>query len=684
MLLQSLNYKQMKRFFSCTLAVLTLCAGFASCTDHDEEVIPQLMVTMPTLAVSGTGGAFEVPIVTSGLAADETVEVSANVDWVTNLQGTGEHFSFEVGKAPLDVESRTATFTLSLSNHPAIKATCTLTQGKNHENFYIRMDQLRANSAIYTVVPAEAMKEGNFISYCFGSDELARYASATEVKDAIWAKQEAKAAEIEEQYGKYIVNTLSWRSREGSESSQELVRDLEPGKEYTIVAFGFTGIDYETPEMMEVTTDLVEYSFVTPDEVAQPAPTTLDVKVNVRGALYDLNITSADSEAYIYPYKSTKSSYEKYYPAGMEDELFVVNSMFYYYSGANYESILYKLHKGHYEETFGDIRNNTEGIACAVAFDAHLNLLCQPTKTTFTVGEPIPSDNVLTIGIDEVQPRRVRFKVSGSNSDPFRVYLTGKEDMEELLGGIGSDEEKEELLAQYILKYGSKGQKVRSSEYGIWPATDYVVLAVGVAGHLDEVPTTKVFMQGFTTPEATIGTATCAFDIVKCFDSVEFGEAFDWFGWDGYRTTAFTFARSEDAGQIFYRFDNLNSFRENESAFEADGMGDRFQDWQYMRLETGYEFNKMGVVMSEEGTDLMIYAAAKDKEGNFGPIAYYVMECDKMPISPISEAGVFNPNGGAETKAFRLPQIAHKAELQQPEEQSAVTANRSIRSILIE
>lgn len=96
MLYSPLNYKKMKRFFTWTLAVLSLCAGFASCSDDEEEVIPELIINTPTLFVAGTGGAFEVPILTSGLALDETVEVSADVDWVTNLQATSQSFSFEV------------------------------------------------------------------------------------------------------------------------------------------------------------------------------------------------------------------------------------------------------------------------------------------------------------------------------------------------------------------------------------------------------------------------------------------------------------------------------------------------------------------------------------------------------------------------------------------------------------
>lgn len=99
----------MKRFLSWTFVALSLCAGFASCSDDDDEVIPELIVNTPTIAVTGTGGTFEVPILTSGLAQDETVEITADADWVSNLQATNEKFSFEVSKAPLDVDSRMMT-----------------------------------------------------------------------------------------------------------------------------------------------------------------------------------------------------------------------------------------------------------------------------------------------------------------------------------------------------------------------------------------------------------------------------------------------------------------------------------------------------------------------------------------------------------------------------------------------
>ena len=670
----------MKRFLSWTFVVLSLCAGFASCSDDDDEVIPELVVNTPTIAVTGTGGTFEVPILTSGLAQDETVEITADADWVSNLQATNEKFSFEVSKSPLDVDSRTAIFSLSLSKPPSIKATCTLTQGKNHENFYIQMDELRGNSAIYTVTPALSLSEGYFISYCFSSDEFAKYKSPTEVKDAIWAKQLATAEEIAEKYGRYIATSLSWRVRSGSESTQELVRDLEPGKEYTIVAFGYKGKAYNTAEEMEVTTDLVTYTFITPDNVPEVTPTTLDVKVNVHGALYDVDITAGSSDAYIYPHSSKKLLFESSYPT---DEVFVIDRMFYYYVGANYEKILSVMYKQQYQKTYYKIKNNTEGIACAAAFDSHLNLICPPTKTTFTVGEPEPSDMELTISLG-LEARRVEIRVKGDKNDPFRMYPMDEEEMEAVMSEGQTEEEKEKLLAKFVQENGLKGQHEFTQLCGIWPTTKYVVVAVGVAGYgSDEVPTTKVFKHFFTSPEATISTATCAFDIVKCFDSVEFGEMFDRYGRIGYRTTAFTFTQSDDAEEIYYDYDYLNDFLEVQNEFEEMGISDRFDDWQYMSIEVGYKYNKMATISSKGDQDLIIYAAAKDKEGHLGPISQFIIECDKMPISPISDISVFNPNSGAETKSILTPQWIIKNDIKQSEAPTAGTTTRGRRCIRI-
>ena len=476
---------------------------------------------------------------------------------------------------------------------------------------------------------------------------------------------------IKEQYGLYFTSSLGWRDRSGSESTQELVRDLEPGKEYTIVVFGYTGNPYDGAEEMEVNTDLVKYTFVTPEKSPEVAPTTLDVKVNVRGALYDVDITAAHSEDYIYFFTSKKSTYDERYPS---DEVFINDGMYYYYyAGASYQTILRNLYKQRYQETFYNLKNNTEGIVSAVAFDSHLNLLCQPKKATFTVGEPQPSDNVLTITITDLQARRVIMKVNGSNNDPFRFLMMGKEDMEYLMSEGETDEEKETLLAQYVQQYGTKEQGVGSKYYGTWPTTDYVALAVGVAGYsTDEVPTTKVYKQAVTTPEATISSATCAFDIVKAFNSLEFSEVFDYWGWEGYRTTAFTMTQSDNAENIYYDYESLSDFLDLQGQFEEAGLSDRFADWEYMNLEISLPFNKLGTILSKEGKDLMIFAAAKDKDGNFGPITHYSMECAKLPISPISEASEFNPNNhGADTKSIQVPLRANEYKPLQPEKQPA-------------
>lgn len=644
----------MKYLLKWTFVVLCLCAGFASCSDDEEEVIPELLVSNPTLAVSGSGGTFEVPITTTDLATDETVQVTTDVDWITNLQAANDLFSFEVSKAPFDVESRTATITLSLSKHAGVKATCTLTQGKNQEDFYIRMDELRGESAIYTITPASSLSQGSFISYCFSAEELARYATADEVKNAIGAKQEAAANEMAEKYGVYIYHTLAWRSRPGDDSYQELVRDLEPGKEYCIVAFGYQGSSFDPAEEMKVTTDLVKYPFVTPNETTELSPVTLDVEVNVRGALYDVSATPSRNDVYLYVYSDDKSSFERSFPT---DDSFKAYALELYYSGADYAHLMAPLSEGNYLKTGYGIESQVEGISCALAVDAHLNLLSDPVKATFTVGDPEQSDNVLTITPNEVKARRISYVVKGSNNDPFRVTITDADYLAELVKDATTPEEKEAVLYAFIKSDGiSKEQTEVSTWTSTWPLTDYVILAVGVAGVGEaEVPTTKIFTQEVSTPAAVISSATCAFDIVKRFNSIEFASAFGTFGWEGYCATAFTFSQSDDAVAVFYDWDTMADFEEGKNYFEEEGMADSFEDCLYMYLEMGYEHDRLSYISTKENKDYILFAAAKDKDGNFGPITYFNVERDKLPVSPISELSVFNPTIGTATKSVQVP-----------------------------
>ena len=158
---------------------------------------------------------------------------------------------------------------------------------------------------------------------------------------------------------------------------------------------------------------------------------------------------------------------------------------------------------------------------------------------------------------------------------------------------------------------------------------------------------------------------------------------FDSYGRIGYRTTAFTFTQSDDAAEIYYDYDYLNEFLEVQNDFEEMGISDRFEDWQYMSIEVGYKYNRMATILSKGDQDLIIYAAAKDKEGHLGPISQFIIECDKMPISPISDISAFNPNGGAETKSIQLPQWAIKNDIKQSEAQNAGTTTRGRRCIRI-
>ena len=91
----------------------------------------------------------------------------------------------------------------------------------------------------------------------------------------------------------------------------------------------------------------------------------------------------------------------------------------------------------------------------------------------------------------------------------------------------------------------------------------------------------------------------------------------------------------------------------------------------------------MGAIISKEGKDLMIIAAAKDKDGNFGPIAHFIMECDKMPISPISDISVFNPNDGADTKSIQLPQPTNETDMKQRGAQPARTETHETLGIKV-
>lgn len=409
-------------------------------------------------------------------------EATLNADWVrvADHSALGQ-LTLEVDAAPLDVEGRTALLTLTLPEFPEVQATCTLTQGKNEEAFYIEITSLKATSVIYRITASDQVDMDAYAALCFSAEEEATFED--DPKTALLAYRERLRAYRSQ--GLISSSSVGIRGRFYDEDGyewREIEKNLKPGTRYCLMAFGCKGTFY-TLSSLEYVTPLTKLYFTTPAEEEPVQPATLEVETRVRGVMMDAHIIPSRNDVWSYSVCTTPEEL-----GSVKKDIGLIEE--YYYRGNSYDLILSQMHQGDYAQQNVDryLSANTDYIYAAIAYDDDLNRLSDWYLQDFHTTTAQPSD--ITFQVDFLNDRVawMHFIIHPSNNDTYAWTTCEASEIE----GMSEEE------LQALIKTQTVGK--RDARYAACPGDEYVLLVAGNVGK-EHTFTTPIYKFPFKIPD---------------------------------------------------------------------------------------------------------------------------------------------------------------------------------------
>ena len=448
------------------LGVFGCLLAFTACSDDEKETVPPVM-SFETNSVTLAGKGETVTLnysVTDAPAGFLLPEATVSADWVRVADhSTLGQITLEVDAAPLDMEGRTAQLILTLPEFPTVQATCTLTQGKNEEAFYIEITDLQANGVIYRITASDQVGMSCYTALCFPAEQEATFGD--DPKTALLAYRERIRGYRDQ--GLTTWANVGPRGRDPERDGyewREIEKNLKPGTRYCLMAFGCKGSFY-TFSSLKYVTPLTKLYFTTPTEQEPVQPATLQMETRVRGVMLDAHIKPSRSDVWTYARCVTQEELGE-----VKKEIGAIEEM--YYRGSSYDYLLSYMHQGDYaqENVNTALSANTDYTFLVMAYDRYLNRLSDWYQQVFRTTTALPSDITFQVDFQDDHVAYIHYVIQPSNNDTFAWVVRAAEEIEGM-----SEEELQTLF------YNQQSGKLERKAWAC-PGDEYVVLVAGNAG----------------------------------------------------------------------------------------------------------------------------------------------------------------------------------------------------------
>lgn len=476
-----------------------------------EEPLPTLEITENEVSVPAEGGQFTIDYVLENPQEGvlPTVTPAEDCDWVSDFAASDGVISFTV-TANENTEPRECKVTVS---YPQVTPDSEFTikqegtepePGPTEPKIDITLKSCDATTIVADIIPSD--------------DEMTYYVG---IETALWL-DEMEFTDDDEAFFSYILEYL-----EGQSSGQfsdllytGKLTDLPfincyPETEYVIYAFG---IDASTKEM---TTEMAKQSVTT--EAIEMTDVQFTFDTQFEDGTLTIKAFPQDYEGYFYIDIFDKFNMEDYDKSGMS--LFEIcdsnfSAMVEVYSallGWDIEDILenacYKGDKNTRvcENRMAEMEFTI--VAFAVTNTGYVN--SEPSSTKYTTGpNPVQSDNKITISVEKVNNNNATVKFETTNNDTYCYYFRSAEQHEEMFGGYTDADIMNKILYYYGSSEVSGDKTVEFDD--LTPDTEYYVYAFGVDSK-----------RALFTTELNIVTFVATNKEVSTIFNAEFGKYYD-------------------------------------------------------------------------------------------------------------------------------------------------------------
>ena len=580
----------------CAALSLTL---FAGCKSPEPEVKPQgdttLTLETKSIDVTAEGGHFEVHYTLENPVAGAELKVSAEKDWVHNIDTSVEGvISFDVATS-YDPEARNCRLELI---YPGVYPNPTLTVkqavGKEHS---IKLELVNAAATTITmnVVPADKNMPYIFIlgtgKYFEENGGELMYSD-----EALWASD----MEIFESFGAAFGGDASTGAAafmyQGDMMGHQFT-GVTPNTTYVAYAYGFDKENLkpttEISRLKITTTSVSDYTLHFDFNVEVDGPNvSIDIKPQGYDGYYYYGVFwakdvagASDEELRSYceaDWENNKAYYSSFFDTPEQGLHFIFNELA--FRGEEHLEV--------------ELDANTEFILWAFGMDDEALMNTTPEFYNFTTGNVKASENTFVLSVPELHPRKATVKVETSNNDPYIAALVAGDRFE----GNSDTEIMEYILTNFNVQY--LNGTMSDTATGLVPSTEYELLVFGAQAG---AATTGLSRMKFTTEEVVYADLDFSLTIGNYYNGSELAALNP--DYAGFENTAIVpITANVDAEAVAFYFNAMSAldfpYYEYEQIIEglvADGAVEETTSYYAFEFDTSYTF----------------FGVAEDKDGNF-------------------------------------------------------------------
>lgn len=582
-----------------------------------EEPLPTLEITENEVSVPAEGGQFTIDYVLENPQDGvlPTVTPAEDCDWVSDFSASDGVISFTVA-ANENTEPRECKVTVS---YPQVTPDSEFTikqegtepePGPTEPKIDITLKSCDATTIVADIIPSD--------------DEMTYYMGIEQA----WWLDEMGFADNDEAFFAYLLEWLDGQvAAYGKQLSDFLYQGAQtdlpfincyPEQEYVIYAFG---LDASTKEM---TTEMAKLSVTTGS--IEMIEADFDIETQLEGNTLTITATPENYDGYFYIDIYTKFNMQAYEEQGIsmfeicDDNFRAVVEVYQSFLGWSIEDILENAcYKGDRNTRICEDRMAEMEYTILVFAVTNTGHACsEPSIAKVTTGpSPIQSDNEITVNVEKVNNNSATVRFETTNNDPYFYCLFTAKQSEEIFAGYTDAD-----IMNYIIYYYNSGEVSYTGDKtenftDLTSDTEYYVYAFGV--DIEKMLfTTGLSKTAFTATNKEINvTFNAEFDKYYDVDEIlaidpswkDKVEDFEY-----YHAVLPVKVTTEPEGCEYY----YGIFRTEYYADYSD------EDLYDMLSSYGPYTEAITYNMRTYGDyEVMLVGAAKDADGNWGPLKKY-------------------------------------------------------------
>lgn len=600
-------------------SILALAAVLSACNEDQKTAEPKLTLGQTEVTVPVEGGEYSVTweVENPIEGARPAVEQQDGTGWVSDLRTDEGTILFTVASNECE-ESRECVVTVTYSSAPETSFTIvqsgTMGEGAKEYSLEINLKELNESQIVVDVIPSDPNM--TYFLMCDMMENLEDMGLTTDYailkSDSVWIEGGISSGM---HYSDFV---------DKGEKLNYRYRQCLPETDYIIYGYGYDTLSRtRTTDLIKlnVTTaeiTLTDVDFILETEVDGTTITCHTIPVDYDGLYY---VDCYDKPTLDFGLASGQTLYELCY-----NDFATIIDIYQNMFGVSFEDTMeYYTLSGESTKEWSDRVSQMQYTIVAYPLNEDGVVVGEPTVAEVTTGSVVEkSDNVLTISVDNLTAYTATLNVTTTNNDPYIALELNPEVFE----GMSDEETMKYILSMYYWGQDVCGDYTEELN-DLTPETEYTIYAFGIE---DNQYTTQLWTYKFTTPALEIADVILTMDFDKYYDVQE------------------VLAIDPSMADVVVDMEYFPAVMPVEVSTDPAGCGYYYAllNKAYYNYDTDEEFYVM-LNSREPYTDPVLYlfpsynveyilvGAAKDENGNWGPLQKYDVICTEDGVSDAQE-----------------------------------------------